>query len=284
VVWARAYPAHHDLDVPAEDEIWVLTRQPRIVPELDPAHPILEDFVSVLDAADGRELRRLSILEAYEASAPEHSWRDAATRFWELETARKLADDSWRRSDGPRHSPDLFHTNSLRVLDGRLAAEVPAFRQGNLLLSMCHLDTIAVLDPRRGRIVWSMTGPFGLQHDPTLTRQGNVLLFNNHLGAERSSVVAFDPVSGEPAWHYGDDPDEAFYSRTCGAARELPNDNVLVTVSDRGHAFELTPEGDVVWDFRSPHRAGADGTLVATLFEMTRLPADFPTDFIPPAP
>ncbi len=40
--------------------------------------------------------------------------------------------------------------------------------------------------------------------------------------------------------------------------------------------MEVTPDGDVVWEFRSPHRAGERGEYVATLFELARLPEGFP--------
>jgi hypothetical protein len=57
----------------------------------------------------------------------------------------------------------------------------------------------------------------------------------------------------------------------------LPNGNVLVTESDNGRAFELSGDGEIVWEFYNPHRAGDRGEYVATLFEVVRLPPDFPT-------
>ena len=32
----------------------------------------------------------------------------------------------------------------------------------------------------------------------------------------------------------------------------LPNGNLLVTESQRGHAFELTPDKKIVWDYYDP--------------------------------
>ena len=37
----------------------------------------------------------------------------------------------------------------------------------------------------------------------------------------------------------------------------------------------------MVWEFYNPHRAGERGELVAVLFEMLRLPADFPFRGLP---
>jgi hypothetical protein len=66
----------------------------------------------------------------------------------------------------------------------------------------------------------------------------------------------------------------------CGAATRLPNGNTLATESDRGRAIEVTPDGDTVWEYLNPKRAGDRGELVATLFEMIRLPADSPLDWL----
>jgi hypothetical protein len=63
-------------------------------------------------------------------------------------------------------------------------------------------------------------------------------------------------------------------------AEVLPNGNTLITESDNGRAFEVTREGEIVWEFLSPHRAGEDGEFVATLPEVIRLPKDFPLDWL----
>jgi hypothetical protein len=43
-----------------------------------------------------------------------------------------------------------------------------------------------------------------------------------------------------------------FYSVWGGSSQRLPNVNTLITQSAVGYAFEVTPEGDVVWEFASP--------------------------------
>ncbi len=41
----------------------------------------------------------------------------------------------------------------------------------------------------------------------------------------------------------------------------------------------MTPEGEIVWEFWNPHRAGPGERYIATLFELLRLPADTPTEW-----
>jgi outer membrane protein assembly factor BamB len=173
--------------------------------------------------------------------------------------------------------PDILHTNTLEILDGRLAERHPAFRRGNLLLSVLELDTVAVLDPGSGEIVWALSDLWRKQHQPTVVGDGRLLVFDNvGAGPDRSRVLELDPFTREVLWRYGGDPETDFLSRTLGSCQRLPNGNTLITESENGRALEVTPQGEVAWEFASPHRAGEQGELVAVLFEMERLAPDFP--------
>lgn len=259
VVWASANGAHHDLDLLSDGGIYVLTREAHIVPWYDTERPILEDFVALLDSR-GEEQSRFSLLEAFEHSEFRSVWRDSGSR--------------------PGRQGDVFHTNSLEVLDGRVAARDPAFAEGNLLVSMLKLDAIAIVDPRRRTVVWARTGIFRRQHDPTILSNGNLLLFDNVGLGERSRVLELDPLSLATVWDYEGSDASPFYSEQLGASQRLSNGNTLITESDGGRAFEVTPGGEIVWEFHNPHRTGDDGELVARLSEVRRLPADLSIDWI----
>ena len=60
--------------------------------------------------------------------------------------------------------------------------------------------------------------------------------------------------------------------------------NTLITETDRGRAFEVTPEKEIVWEFHNPYRFGPKDELVAIVPEMVRLPADFPVDWVQKPP
>jgi outer membrane protein assembly factor BamB len=171
---------------------------------------------------------------------------------------------------------DIFHTNTLEVLDGRFADRHPAFRKGNLLVSLWGIHVLAILDPEKRTVVWARTGSWRRQHQPTFLEDGRMLLFDN-LGAarDRSRLVELDPLTGETLWRYGGTPEVDFFSKTLGSAQRLPNGNTLITESENGRALEVTRDGRTVWEFHNPHRAGERKELVAVLFEMVRLPPDF---------
>jgi hypothetical protein len=263
LLWASEISAHHDFEVLPDGRIYVLTRRAHVRPDIDPDDPILEDFISVL-TPDGREISQTSLLDIFDNSAPEHSWRSASEAFWAKAESRNFSSDRG----------DLFHTNSLTVLDGS-ESDHPAFRQGNLLISMCHLDTIAVVDLEARRVVWSYSDELSLQHDPVMLSDGQILVFDNYWRSDRSRVIAIDPTTRAITRRYGESEGEAFYSKTCGTAQPLPNGNFLITASNTGRALEITPDHQIVWDYYNPHRLYRD-LYIATLFEMIRLPVDFP--------
>ena len=76
-------------------------------------------------------------------------------------------------------------------------------------------------------------------------------------------------------WSYLADPPEDFFSKARGGAQQLPNGNVLITETDKGRAFEVTLEGEIVWEFyndvwrdrRGKNKRGA-------IYRMTRVDPD----------
>jgi hypothetical protein len=255
ILWKHDGGEHHDLHVVDDGRIYVLTRKAHVVRRINSQTPVLEDFITILDP-QGNEIESLSLLEAFERS-----------RF---EVVMKV--------HGMRRRGDLFHTNAIERLDGRHVDKGPQFRDGNVLVSLRLLSLIGIVDMDLGEVVWVMSGMWLRQHDPTLLPNGNILLFDNmgYTSGRKSKVLEFDPLTQEAVWMYAGDASEPFYSEMCGAARRLPNGNTLITESDYGRAFEVSPGGQIVWEYLNPERSGEKNQLIATLFEMIRLPSDFP--------
>jgi outer membrane protein assembly factor BamB len=248
-----------------EGLIYVLTREAEILPRISEEIPVLHDFVAVL-APDGTELQKVSLLEAIERS----DYSDVLER-----AVSSLAHPS-REIDV---RGDILHTNTLEILDGTLAGRLPAFRAGNVLVSMRHTNTIAVLDMNEAKIVWAMSGPWVMQHQPTVLADGNMLLFDNLGAGGLSRVIEFDPGTQEIKWSY-DGREYDLYSHTIGSNQRLRNGNTLITDSDHGRAIEVTPSKRIVWEFRTPSRAGDDREFIATLFELERLEPGFPLHWL----
>jgi hypothetical protein len=240
--------------------------------------PVYDDSVCILDP-NGNETRCVSILDSIERSA--HAG---------------LLDDV------DETHIDLLHSNTIEVLDGRLAGRSSAFARGNVLVSIRNLSAICVMDLELEQVVWSATGEWKYQHSPTILENGNLLVFdNNPTAADAESVhdpelfikrfedspevveegafsrvVEMDPFTREVIWEYSGEPDFPFYSFVLGKAQRLPNGNTLITESVAGRAFEVTRDGEIVWEFINPSTTGQNDELIATLLEVTRVPDDFP--------
>jgi arylsulfotransferase ASST len=252
VIWAWPARVHHDLAVAEDGRIWILFREKRPVEGIRHREPVWEDFLVEL-TADGKFVRRLSLVEAFRNSpyAPLLS------------------------SVPP--GPDIFHTNSVQILDGTLSDRLAGFRKGNLLVSVKNLNTIAVVDPAAGAVTWAVSGQWYAQHCARLLPNGHLMLFDN-LGTMKaaSRVLEVEPLSQQIVWHFGGRKGEDLLSETSGYVQRLANGNTLVTESNFGRVVEVTPDDRVVWEFVNPNRTGAKNELVGTVYFMERVGRDLP--------
>jgi hypothetical protein len=254
LIWSYPGKCHHDLAVTPDGQIYVLTREVGIAPRINEHKPVMLDFITIL-GADGSFLRSVPLREAFENS-PYASFLD------------KAAD-----------AGDIFHTNALKLLDGRQAHLSPLFRQGNILTSLRELNVIAIVDPEQERVVWALSGMWVKQHEPSLLENGHILLFDNLGHHGRSKAIELDPLTQEIVWTYADGPEHPLFSKTCGSCQRLPSGHTLIVESDNGRALEVTPSGTIVWEYRNPRRAGPHNQLIAAILDMVVLPEDFPTDW-----
>jgi hypothetical protein len=214
----------------------------------------LEDFVVEL-SPEGRTLRQISLVRCFLRSR----YAAVLTRLWE------------------KSGEDIFHTNSVAVLDGSLAGRHPAFRRGNLIISMRSLSVIAVVDPDEGKVVWALMGIWRGQHCARLVSPGHVLVFDNFgMMRKASRALELDPLTQQIVWSYGGRADQELLSETLGYVDRLRNGNTLITESNYGRALEVTPDGRIAWEFVNPNRTGDRNEFIAVINFMKRVDTDLP--------
>jgi len=139
------------------------------------------------------------------------------------------------------------------------ANTVEELPDGDILVSFRNISTIAIIERRTGKIRWHL-GPEVLaqQHYPNLLPSGNILLFDN--GTHRaynpvtfSRVLEIDPATKQIVWSYQDQPIFNFYSPYESSAQRLPGGNTFICEGVFGRLFEVTPEGEVVWEYINPY-------------------------------
>ena len=149
---------------------------------------------------------------------------------------------------GPLHPRDRWtNLNSL--------SEMP---DGNILVSFRCINTIAIIERASGRVAWRWgPGQIAGQHHPTRLENGNILLFDN--GAHRpyttidySRVIEIDPKSNDIVWEYKENPVFDFNSFICSGAQRMPGGTTVICECTKGRLFEVTHEGDIVWEYLSP--------------------------------
>ena len=249
---------HHHMQVDEDGNIYALVKKSRLIPKINKKKEVFDDFIFTIDA-NGKTIASCSILDSFTDSSYSY-------------LLKKMPGKG-----------ELFHTNTIQVFDGRLSNISPLFKKGNVLISVLFLNTIAIVDLQKTQVLWALNGHandlWSGMHEPILLENGNILIFDNNWrksGVQgKSSIVEFDPFTNKVAWRYSGNKKNTFYSQSCGTNQRLPNGNTLITESDNGRAFEVTKQGEIAWEYISPHRAGENDELIATLLHVNRIEPDY---------
>ncbi len=143
---------------------------------------------------------------------------------------------------------DVFHANTVNFATSTIEG---VWNEGDIITSIREMHMVVVLDKKTHEPKWKW-GPGDLQkqHDPEQLGNGNLLVFDNGNKRHWSRVLEIDPRrDNEIVWEYKDDD---FYSNIRGLSQRLPNGHTFIVSSQRGRAFEVTPEGETVWEYWSP--------------------------------
>jgi hypothetical protein len=210
------------------------------------------------------------------------------------------------RTSAPREGAkavDFLHTNSARALGPNkwFDGGDTRFAPDNVIISSRQANIVAIVDKKSGKVVWRLGPDFvpaGTalpravdqligQHDPHLIAPGlpgagNLIVFDNQGEAgyplvspgifPHSRVLEIDPVKKEIVGEYtavdSRQTQWSFYSAFISSARRLPNGNTLIDEGMNGRVFQVTPQGEIVWEYVSPFygdsAVGGSGRQVRT--------------------
>ncbi len=266
VLWAIEAPTHHAVSCDPDGTVWTLsrarvTRREKWIPLVD--HEYFEDSVLHV-SSDGQVIGEISLLDVIFRNQYEgilYGGRPGRPAI--------------------AHN-DPTHANDVDVLTREQASHFPRVDEGDLMVSMRTINTVLVFDPGSREITWSMTGPFLRQHDPEVTRDGLLLVYDNrtargHTGSGSrhltepqafgySRIVAIDPRTREIAWQYRGSRESPFYSSIQGKEKELPGGNILVVEPEGGRVFEIDrSDGTIVWEFVNLLEEGVVGRVTGAI-------------------
>lgn len=119
---------------------------------------------------------------------------------------------------------------------------------------------MAIIDRETRRFKWLLCDwSFGQQHNVHMLDNGNLLFFANGANVlyggptAGSRVIELDPKSKEIVWEYKGSPSVTFFSGFISGAQRLATGNTLICEGAWGRLFEVTPTGDIVWEYVNPY-------------------------------
>ena len=100
-----------------------------------------------------------------------------------------------------------------------------------------------------------------------LPGEGNLLLLDNQGGSgyppvplgiyAGSRILEINPVTQQIVWQYtaADSglPSWSFFTSFVGSVQRLPNGNTLINEGMNGRIFQVTPSGEIVWEYINPY-------------------------------
>ena len=134
--------------------------------------------------------------------------------------------------------------------------------------------------------------------EPIHPQFGKIALYNNRIGADYSVGNILNPGWDMYSWAYDlssdvflpndfdltiQHPDSTkLWSTGLSSVQVLPNGNTLLTAGRFGYSVELTPNNEIVWEYKTPLIGGNPATQGDSLsinnnltFRMKRYPTDF---------
>ena len=155
---------------------------------------------------------------------------------------------------------------------------------GRVMFSFRNISTVGIIDKTSNEIVWRLGyETLAQQHDPSMLANGNILIFDNGSHREKdplpsSRVIEIDPKTNRTVWEYRDSPAYNFFSPYISGARRLGNGNTLITEGMFGRMFQVTQEGEVVWEYINPHfYTDVENLVVNRVFRATHyMPGEIP--------
>ena len=119
------------------------------------------------------------------------------------------------------------------------------------------------------------------QHDAEWISNNNILVFNNGNRIEQaySSVVEIqysdESILGntEIVWEYSSGED--FYATNISGAQRLENGNTLICNGPSGYFFEVSKDGEIVWEYTNPYSTSTPNGEMNQVFRVDKYNSNY---------
>jgi hypothetical protein len=290
----------HDLARLPNGNTLILGYFPRVVPEISD-EPVRDqniyevtpqgELVWQWSAIDHRE--QLGIAQEDIGLLLDSKVRNRRTGLLALNNMHPLGPNKWHRAGDERFHPDNLMIDSR---DGNFVAIIEKSTGDIVWLTGPRYPGSQDMSKRKftGAVPRPLDQTCG-QHDAHLIPDGcpgagNVLLFDNggysgwppvyHFLWQATRILEIDPNTRDIVWQYdassSGDQVWTFFSYFMGGVRRLPNGNTLICETIHGRIFQVTPDGEIVWEYVCPifvgpeRKEGEDVNLVTWMHQGKR--------------
>jgi hypothetical protein len=198
------------------------------------------------------------------------------TDWQHLNAASYVGPNKWYNRGDLRFHPDniIFDSRTANYIGIIARHDNPGeWDEGDIIWRVGPHFTAGYEEKKLGQII----GPHKAHMIPKdLPGWGNILVFDNGGLAgygsllpgmpgtypatirDYSRVIEFNPITLEKVWEYKNTEDRIgnngelerkFYSRLISSAQRLPGGNTLITEGALGRVFEVTKQGEIVWEY-----------------------------------
>ena len=140
------------------------------------------------------------------------------------------------------------------------ANSIVPLKNGDVLVNFRYNHLMAIIDRQSKEFKWTLCDwSFGQQHNVHMLDNGNILFFANGSNVlyggptAGSKVVELNPKTNEIIWEYQGTPTASFFSWFISGAQRLSSGNTLICEGAWGRLFEVTSDGNIVWEYINPY-------------------------------
>ncbi len=289
----------HDLARLPNGNTMILAFNTRMLPELsdDPIrdqliYEITPDGETVWQWSAADHMEQLGVTADMIPSLMDPKIRNRRTGLLALNNMSPLGPNKWHRDGDKRFHPDNVMIDSR---DGNFIAIIERSTGDVVWLSGPNYASSQDMSKRVfiGDIPRPLDQTAG-QHDAHIIPEGlpgagNILVFDNggysgwppvyHFLWQASRILEIDPITRDIVWQYDASRSGnqvwTFFSYFMGGVRRLPNGNTLICETIHGRIFQVTPDGEIVWeyinpDFMGPEDSDENPALITWMFKGKR--------------
>lgn len=248
-------------------------------PEISPI--TLSDTRLVIVDEQGRECWSWQLMEHFEQLGLSEAAKNAFFRFPGVKPGMSYAKETYLNNCAWLGPNKWYDAGDTRFHPENIITDI---RSLNISFIIDHVtgDIVWKLGPDYEstpelRKIGAIIGQHEVHMIPKgLPGEGNILIFDNgghagyglpnansptgqyNQGRCFSRVLEINPVTLEIVWSYGDYRGKLeselslFFSAICSGMQRLPNGNTQIVEATSGRIFEVTREGEIVWEYVDP--------------------------------